>query len=114
MALMRVGDCNHCGVCCLSRGLGGPMLENPMIELGEDRCKFYVDEVNDQMYGHCLIYGRGGRPIRNVRDRHNNRITDEQIAWFEQNCVDYPTVKDAEAGYTLPPECGFSFEVSDG
>jgi len=88
------------------------MLENPCIELGEDRCKFYVDEVNDQMYGHCLIWGRGKNSIELVKDRYGNKITPEQIAWFNQNCIDYPSTKDIEAGYTLPPECSFSFEVA--
>lgn len=37
--LVRVGECNHCGVCCLREG--GLMMENPCFELGEDKCKFY-------------------------------------------------------------------------
>lgn len=107
MPLIRVGSCNHCGKCCMYPVI----LENPVMGLGEDRCKFYMDEVNDQMYGHCLIYGRGHRPINTIRDRYNNRITDEQIGWFNQNCINYPSIEDAEAGYTPPPECSFSFEV---
>ncbi|MBA7710607.1 hypothetical protein ES703_119552 [subsurface metagenome] len=86
------------------------MLENPCIELGEDRCKFYVDELNNQLYGHCLIYGRGNKPIAAVRDRFNERITQEQIDWFNDNCLDFPKVEDAGKS-TLPPECSFSFEV---
>ena len=87
------------------------MLQNPCIELGEDRCKFYVDKVNDQLYGHCLIYGRGGKPIKNVEDRYGHKITEAQIKWFNENCIDYPTVVDYEAGHRPPPECSFSFEV---
>ncbi|MBA7695799.1 hypothetical protein ES703_104435 [subsurface metagenome] len=86
------------------------MVENPMIELHEDRCKFYVDELNNQLYGHCLIYGRGNKPITVVRDRFNKKITDEQIQWFNDNCIDYPAAEDLEAG-RCPPECSFSFEV---
>ncbi|GAI86432.1 unnamed protein product [marine sediment metagenome] len=42
MPLIKVGSCSHCGKCCLSMKLGGLMVENPMIDLDEDRCKFYV------------------------------------------------------------------------
>ena len=87
------------------------MVENPMIELHEDRCKFYVDELNNQQYGHCLIYGRGNKPIGAVKNRFGKKITDQQVMWFNENCIDYPTVEDAEAGLFPPPECGFWFEV---
>ena len=107
--LVRYGECNHCGKCCLREG--GVMVENPMIELSEDRCKFYVDVLNNKLYGHCLIYGRGNKPIKKVTDRFGNAITPEQIKWFEQNCIDYPTVEDAEAGHKPPSGCGFTFEV---
>ncbi|MBA7704538.1 hypothetical protein ES703_113352 [subsurface metagenome] len=114
MSLVKIGSCNRCGQCCLSMKLGGPMLENPCIELHEDRCKFYVDQVNDQKYGHCLIYGRGRKPIGAVRDRYGNKITDAQIRWFNDNCIDYPSAEDLGAG-RCPAECSFSFEaVIDG
>lgn len=109
--LSRKGDCNHCGKCCLREG--GLMVENPMIDLDEDRCKFYVDGLCKGKYGHCLVFGRGRKPITAVRDRFGNKITDEQIVWFSDNCLDYPTTEDLEAG-RCPPECSFSFEVSDG
>lgn len=86
------------------------MLENPCIDRGEDRCKFYVDEVNDQLYGHCLIYGRGRRPIQTTKDRNGNKITEEQIRWFNENCLDYPSLEDLVAGYITPSGCGFTFE----
>lgn len=111
MILERKGSCNGCGKCCLSMKLGGLMLENPCIELSEDRCKFYVDELNDKIYGHCLIFARGKKPIIDVKDRFGNKITDAQIRWFNDNCPDYPTVEDMEAGHKLLPECSFSFEV---
>ncbi len=101
------GTCNHCGKCCLPP----IMLENPCIELGEDRCKFYVDKLNDQKYGHCLIYGRGNKPITVVRDRFNKKITPEQIEWFNDNCPNYPTIFDMENGAQLLPGCSFSFEA---
>ncbi|GAJ21163.1 unnamed protein product [marine sediment metagenome] len=91
--------------------LGGEMLENPCIELGEDRCKFYVDKLNTQKYGHCLIFGRGGKPITAVKDRDGNKITPEQIVWFNDNCPNYPTIEDIDAGHKLLPECSFSFEA---
>lgn len=103
--LTRIGACNHCGKCCLREG--GLMVENPMIELHEDRCKFYVNEVS----GHCLIYRRNTKPIEDVKDRLGNKITDKQIKWFNENCVRYPIVRDAEAGCKLLPGCGFSFKV---
>lgn len=82
-----------------------------MIARGEDSCKFYVEKVNDKLYGHCLIYGRGTKPIKSVKDRHGKTITDKQIKWFNENCIEYPRVKDAEAGHMPPEGCGFSFEV---
>ncbi len=106
--LVRTGQCSKCGKCCMPP----VMLQNPCIELGEDRCKFYVDELNNQKYGHCLIYGRGNKPITVVRDRFNKKITDEQIQWFNDNCLDYPSTE--EGSFSLPPECSFSFEVIDG
>ena len=108
--VVRTGSCNHCGKCCLREG--GVMVENPMIELSEDRCKFYVDVLNNKLYGHCLIYGRGNKPIKKVTDRFGNTITPDQIRWFNDNCVDYPIVEDAKKGAKLPPECGFGFEVT--
>lgn len=108
---MKIGECNHCGKCCLSIKLGGLMLENPCIELGEDRCKFYVDELQEGKYGHCLILGRRSLTITSVKDRLGNKITKAQIKWFEQNCPDYPTEKDIESGHKLLPECSFSFEA---
>lgn len=90
------------------------MVENPCIELGEDRCKFYVDALNTQKYGHCLIFGRGRKPIIAVRDRYGNKITPEQIVWFNDNCPGYPTIEDIEAGHKLLPECSFSFEAIKG
>ena len=87
------------------------MVENPCIELTEDRCKFYVDKLNTQKYGHCLIFGRGGKPIKQVKDRSGNKITPKQIRWFNDNCPDYPTIEDIEAGHELLSGCSFSFEV---
>ena len=87
------------------------MLENPCIDLGEDRCKFYVDKLNDQLYGHCLIFAKGVSLIKTAKDRYGNKITDAQIKWFLHNCPDYPTVKDMEADHQLLPECSFTFEV---
>ena len=112
MALVRKGSCNHCGKCCLSVKLGGLMLENPCIDLGEDRCKFYANELNDKQYGHCLIYAAAN--IKEARDRKGNLITEAQIRWFNENCIDYPEAKDAERGSYPPEGCGFTFEVSNG
>ena len=107
--LIRTGECNHCGKCCLRES--GVMTENCMIELHEDRCKFYVDELSNHSLGHCLIFSRGKDVFETVKDRYGNLITPEQIRWFKQNCIDYPTVEDIEAGYNkLPSECSFKFE----
>jgi len=70
-----------------------------------------VDTLNDKQYGHCLIYGRGNKPITAVKDRFGNKITDAQIRWFNENCPPYPTVEDIERGHHLLPSCGFTFEV---
>jgi len=107
MLYTLTGNCNHCGKCCKPP----VMLENPCIDKGEDRCKFYTDSENSYLYGHCLIYGRGNKPIKVVKDRFGKTITDEQIKWFNENCLYYPSVQDVERGYTLLPECSFSFEV---
>lgn len=104
--MIRKGECIHCGKCCKLP----VMLENPMIEHGEDRCKFYIEKVNDKLYGHCLIYGHGIKQIKTAKDRFGKKITDEQIKWFNENCIEYPRVKDAEAGIMPPEGCGFSFE----
>jgi len=116
MLYTKIGSCNNCGKCCLSVELGGLMLENPCIELGEDRCKFYIDTLQVGMYGHCLILGRGGKPITTVKDSKGNKITDAQIRWFNDNCPVYPTSEDIEAGHLLLPSCSFGFEavVLDG
>lgn len=106
MALIRTGSCGHCGKCCMPP----VMVENPCIERGQDRCKFYRDEVGPENYGHCLILGRGAKPIQTVKDRYGNKITQPQIDWVNQNCIDFPKVEDA-GKFVLPPECGFSFEV---
>ena len=109
MEYVKIGSCNHCGKCCLRAG--SLMVENPCIDLDEDRCKFYVDELNAEQYGHCLIFSRGARPIQTLKDRNGNKITDAQIRWFNHNCPVYPTVEDAENGAQLLPGCSFSFEV---
>lgn len=106
--LIKVGSCNHCGKCCLREG--GLMVENPCIERSEDRCKFYTENPNNKVYGHCLIYGRGRKPITAVKDRSGNKITPEQIVWFNDNCLDYPLAEDIQAG-RCPPECSFRCEV---
>ena len=110
MPYIRTGLCNNCGLCCLRAG--GLMVENPCIELSEDRCKFYMDELNTQKYGHCLIFGRGNKPIGVVKDSKGNKITPDQIRWFNGNCPGYPTIEDIEVGHTLLPECSFTFEVA--
>ena len=107
--LTRKGECNDCGVCCLRSG--GLMVENPMIELHEDRCKFYVDKLCDGKYGHCLIFDVGCN-FKKAKDRDGNKITDAQIRWFNDNCLDYPTAEDIESGHKLLPECSFSFKVA--
>lgn len=107
MPYIRVGQCNHCGLCCVPPVI----IENPCIESGEYRCKFYTDTANAKLYGHCLIYGRGNKPIQQSRDRFGNKITESQITWFNQNCIDYPTLDDMEAGHIPPIGCGFTIQV---
>ena len=110
MPVIRIGSCNHCGLCCLPP----VMVENPCIERGEDRCKFYTDDDNGELYGHCLIYGRTGI-IQKVKDRFGNQITEDQIRWFNKNCIDYPSIADIEGEHQLLPGCSFtSMRVTDG
>ncbi len=108
MTLKRGGACNHCGKCCKPPVI----VEGPTIKRGEDRCVFYVERGNDKLYEHCLIYGADS--IERAKDRSGKAITKEQLVWFNENCVEYPTAEDAEKGYRPPPECSFSFEVTDG
>ena len=105
--LTRIGVCIRCGKCC-QPPVG---IENPCMERGDDRCKFYVELDNEKLYGHCLIYG--SKSIERTKDRFSTLITEEQIAWFNENCADYPLSKDAGAGHYPPPECSFTFEVTD-
>ena len=109
MPYIKIGSCNHCGLCCKPP----IMVENPCIDRGEDRCKFYTDMVNDKLYGHCLILGRGDRSIETVKDRFGNVITDDQIKWFNKNCIDYPTVADIELSHKLLSECSYMFKEAE-
>jgi len=107
------GSCNNCGKCCKPP----VVVENACIERGEDRCKFYSDVPVEGKFGHCLILGRGNKPIKNARDRFGNRITDAQIAWFEGNCPQFPQacLNELLSGrLVLPGECDFSVEWVDG
>ncbi len=112
MPWLVTGSCAHCGICCLAQSLGGPLLENPCIELGQDRCLFYTDDVDTgTRFGHCLIL-QANRNYNRVRDRFGIKINDAQIAWFEHNCVFWPVrIKDIQALrdglFELPPECNF-------
>jgi len=109
MSWIIKGTCNQCGKCCKPP----VMVENPCISKGEDRCKFYVNELNDKKFGHCLILGRGNKPIKNVRDRDGNKITQKQIKWFNDNCPNYPKLLELVKGLKLPPGCDFSIEKVD-
>ena len=108
------GLCINCGVCCLDESSGGFMLENPCIERGQDRCKFFTDDIAPEIgkYGHCLVM-QANRVYPKVRDRFGNKMNAEQITWFEYNCVWWPArVQDIQALreglFDLPPTCGFS------
>ena len=109
MPWIITGSCNHCGLCCKPPVI----IENPCIELGQDRCLFYADETDPEIskFGHCLIM-QANRNYNRVRDRFGNKMNQEQIDWFEHNCVMWPTrVKDIQALidelFDLPPECNF-------
>ncbi len=90
------------------------MLENPMMELGQERCKFYTDDVDiRERYGHCLVM-RVSQP-KNAKDINGNKITKEQLDWYNHNCSVWPKrVKDLqqllEGLYELPSGCGFYIE----
>lgn len=106
MILARTGVCIRCGKCCQP-----PVVtENPCMKRGDARCMFYVELDNNKLYGHCLIYGSQTKGLTD--DRFGKRVTKEQLDWFNRNCEDYPTAKDAEIGVYPPPECSFKFEVA--
>jgi len=114
MPWVVTGTCNHCGICCKREG--GIIVENPMIELHEDRCKFYTDDIDETMskYGHCLIM-QANMVYPKVRDRYGNKMTDEQIAWFEHNCPGWPQdtrrLQELIDGlWAIPEYCNFKFE----
>ena len=107
MAWVVTGTCNRCGKCCKPP----VVVDNPCCLPPEDRCRFYVETDNGQKFGHCLILGRGNKPIQQVRDRFNNRITQEQIDWFEANCPQFPQacVQELRDGlFELPEGCSFT------
>ena len=106
--IARIGVCIRCGKCCQPP----VVVENPCMERGDKRCRFYVEIDNGKLYGHCLIYGSRSKEL--TKDRLGTLITKEQLGWFNRNCVNYPLAKDAKTGVYPPPECSFSFEVSDG
>ena len=112
MAKILKGSCNHCGKCCLA-----PIVtDNPCTKLEKGKCDFYVEELNDQKFGHCLILGRGAKPITSVKDRKGNKITPEQIKWFEENCPNFPQANLEELenkAFNLPAGCGFSIEEQE-
>ena len=105
--MIRKGSCNHCGKCCEYP----VMVENPCIDKGEKYCKFYSPLSTGKLYGHCFIYQLGLENIKKAKDSKGNRVTQKQLDWFNQNCIDYPLSKDAEVGIYPPPECSFTFEV---
>jgi len=106
MGWVVTGTCNHCGACCKPP----VVVDNPCFVVDDDRCLFFdEDEPGDGRFGHCLILGRKG-PIFNVRDRLNNKITDEQIAWFEANCPTWPMSclqEWIDGVFEKPPTCSF-------
>ena len=115
MPWIVIPNCNHCGECCKPP----VVVENPCIELGQDRCLFYTDEVDTgTSYGHCLIY-HAKRNYNKVRDRLGNKMTAQQIAWFEHNCLKWPDPidlivdpndPDTEFRFELPPSCAYTVE----
>lgn len=108
------GSCAHCGVCCKPP----VVVDNPCMVRGDTECLFYTDEVDTgTRYGHCLIKQVNDNYNR-VRDKNGDRITDEQIRWYEHNCRLWPArVKDIQALrdglFELPPTCGFTIEWVD-
>lgn len=102
------GSCTHCGSCCLLF-----MVHNVCKPAGEERCLFYVDDLET---GHCLIFAHSGS-IEEVIDRHGNPITADQIRWFYQNCPDWPWsgLEDLVTGrIELSDSCGFRLVRIDG
>ena len=119
MGWVITGSCTHCGKCCKNVSLGGFMLENPCMDPSWDYCAFYTDDVDPSLgkFGHCLIM-QAKRNYRRVRDRFGNKMTEEQIRWFEENCPQWPStprdINDIVSGRVkLPPECGFSIKWVD-
>jgi hypothetical protein len=104
--LVRIGKCNHCGQCCKP-----PVVTIcPCKSISDIECRFFTKIANIKLdiQGHCLIHGRTGQ-IEEVKDYFGQKITKEQIQWYNDNCLTYPTLKDAEKGYVLPKGCGFKF-----
>lgn len=108
IVLIRIGECNHCGLCCKPPII----IDGPTIDRGEDRCKFYIEETNNRLYGHCLIQTRGDISIKEINDRFGKKITTEQIRWFKENCLDYPRIEDIVAG-NIPAGCSFGVEEQE-
>ncbi|KPL16379.1 MAG: hypothetical protein AMJ93_15840 [Anaerolineae bacterium SM23_84] len=103
------GSCSNCGACCKPP----VVVENPCMVRDDTKCLFYSDQPVEGKFGHCLILGRGNKPIQTVRDRLGNKITEAQIAWFEANCPQFPAnclQELVDALFNLPPTCTFTLE----
>ena len=109
MPWIVTGSCVDCGKCCKPP----VVVDNPCFPPSEGRCRFFSDDPQDGFFGNCLIIGRGNKPIKNVRDRFGNKITDRQIVWFNANCPQFPMANLAElvaGAFELPEGCGYSIE----
>jgi len=103
-----IGTCNHCGACC-----GPPeVVDNPCKPITEPVCLFFdEDEPGDGRFGHCMVLATPQR--KNARDRYGNKITDAQLAWFQENCPQYPMdcLEEWRTGTWEPPEtCSFELQ----
>jgi len=109
MPWIVTGSCINCGACCKPP----VVVDNPCILLGEDRCRFYSDTPEEGRLGHCLIIGRGNKPITVAKDRLGNKITQAQIDWFNANCPQFPIANLAElvrGDFKLPEGCNYKVE----
>lgn len=111
------GSCNHCGKCCRNEQNdpeGRLPCTSPILGENQTECPFYTDDGdNTHKYGHCLVFR--ANQYKNAKDKDDNKITDEQLAWFLYNCEYWPMrEKDIEqlvqGKWALPSTCGYSLE----
>lgn len=110
------GNCNHCGNCCYKKPVG-ELWDEDMLDPTGTRCKFYEDEIDTgTKFGHCRVM-KVNNP-KQATDVSGNKITDEELVWYEENCPQYPAVhlniqRWADGDWEPPNTCAYTITWVD-